>query len=235
MMEKFAKRSTELELMDLPFTSKELFFTNLKEIEYINRMLGGPSLTFSILKKKLKNRTGKITVVDIGFGGGDLLAYLYARRRELTCDLSLIGVDLLPESKEYAEKYHPELMGNCKFITDDYKNFLKSNHKVDVVVAGLFCHHLPDEDVIDFFRYINRYATIGGIINDLQRSPLAYYAIKILTRLFSRSEFTKNDAPLSVLRSFQFNELVTYLQKAEVEKYSVSWHWAFRYIVHINK
>jgi hypothetical protein len=65
----------------------------------------------------------------------------------------------------------------------------------------------------------------------LQRHPLAYYSIKILTRLFSKSYLVKNDAPLSVLRGFHKKELVNILQAANIASFSIEWRNAFRWLV----
>jgi hypothetical protein len=71
----------------------------------------------------------------------------------------------------------------------------------------------------------------GFFINDLHRHPLAYYSIKILTRLFSASYLVKNDAPLSVRRGFTAKEWKVLLESAGISRFRVSWKWAFRHLV----
>ncbi|HET7898985.1 MAG TPA: SAM-dependent methyltransferase, partial [Flavisolibacter sp.] len=65
----------------------------------------------------------------------------------------------------------------------------------------------------------------------LHRYPLAYYSIKILTRLFSRSYLVKNDAPLSVQRGFKKQDWQTLFSKAAISSYSCKWRWAFRWLI----
>jgi 2-polyprenyl-3-methyl-5-hydroxy-6-metoxy-1,4-benzoquinol methylase len=232
-MSRYKNRSYEAELMDLPFERKEDLFENLEELELINKLTGGPATTFRQLKKILSNHTGEVHIVDVGFGAGDMLQYILDHQAELPCKVRLTGVDLLPEAKEYAIAHHPELEQKANLKVQDYRDFLKENNKVDIVLAGLFCHHLTDEQLVEFFKYIEQYAKISGIINDLHRHPIAYYGIKIPTQLFSRSRFTKNDAPLSVLRGFKNHELKKILHDAKVSNFDLSWKWAFRYILTI--
>jgi 2-polyprenyl-3-methyl-5-hydroxy-6-metoxy-1,4-benzoquinol methylase len=232
-MRDYSKRSYELELMDLPFERKEDLFENLKELELINKLTGGPRHTFNTLKKMLKGKQGIVTIVDIGYGAGDMLQYILDHKNELSCEVKLIGVDMLPEANEYAVSIHPELKSEVEFFTCDYREYMKSGNNVDVAIAGLFCHHLNDEQVTEFFSYINQHCKIGGVINDLARSPIAYYGIKIPTQLFSKSRFTKNDAPLSVLRGFARNELKLFLDQAGVKNYKIQWKWAYRYLISI--
>jgi hypothetical protein len=70
----------------------------------------------------------------------------------------------------------------------------------------------------------------GIIINDLHRSTLAYSGIKILTTLFSKSEFVKNDGSLSVKRGFKKKELIRILDELNFN-YKISYKWAFRWLV----
>ena len=46
-MNKFDNRSTELELMDGEIENKSELFLNLRELEFINTLTGGPALVFS--------------------------------------------------------------------------------------------------------------------------------------------------------------------------------------------
>ena len=85
------------------------------------------------------------------------------------------------------------------------------------------------------FQSFKQQARLGIIVNDIHRHPLAYYSIKWLTGLFSKSAMVKFDAPLSVLRAFTRKELEQILLKAEIEHYELSWKWAFRWqLVIIN-
>jgi hypothetical protein len=85
------------------------------------------------------------------------------------------------------------------------------------------------------FRQLHRQAGIAVIINDLHRHWLAYHSIKLLTRFFSDSYLVKNDAPLSVWRAFQRNELKRLVEEAGIDRYSLRWMWAFRWQLLLKK
>jgi hypothetical protein len=72
---------------------------------------------------------------------------------------------------------------------------------------------------------------VGFIINDIHRHWLAYYSIKLLTRIFSRSMMVRFDAPLSVLRAFRKKELEVILRNAGISNFKIKWMWAFRWQV----
>ena len=74
-------------------------------------------------------------------------------------------------------------------------------------------------------------SSTGFFINDLQRHPFAYYSIKWITKLFSRSYLVKNDAPLSVARGFTKKEWKKIFNSAGINNFSIKWKWAFRYLI----
>jgi hypothetical protein len=148
----FNKRSSTLELMDLPIEHEEDLFINLKEMVRINQLNGGPAVTFKAIKALLKNHNREIHILDIGFGGGDMLHYLLNHQAELSCPIKLTGIDLMPEAKTYALQAFPDLAKNVQLEICDYKDWFARGGKADIITAGLFCHHLSDEMLIDFFK-----------------------------------------------------------------------------------
>jgi 2-polyprenyl-3-methyl-5-hydroxy-6-metoxy-1,4-benzoquinol methylase len=104
-----------------------------------------------------------------------------------------------------------------------------AQERYHLVTATLFVHHLTDEQLIRGLRQWVGMATAGVIINDLHRHWLAYYAIRLLTRLFSKSAMVRYDAPLSVLRGFTRHEWERLLRKAGIARYRIRWKWAFRW------
>lgn len=69
----------------------------------------------------------------------------------------------------------------------------------------------------------------------MQRSLLALAGIKLLTVLFSKSILVKNDAPVSVKRSFNKSEIINFLRKSGISNYIIKYKWAFRWMVVIKK
>jgi hypothetical protein len=99
----------------------------------------------------------------------------------------------------------------------------------DIITATLFLHHFKEEELIQLLKTWKQQARLGIVINDLHRHPFAYYSIKALTSLFSRSAMVKFDAPLSVLRGFTRDEWLFLLKNAGISKYTLRWRWAFRW------
>ena len=230
MPDKFTQRSCQAELLDAPNIPKKLLFQNLRELDFINKTLGGHSITLSGIKKLLTDKSKTYHIIDIGCGGGDAMKHIADWARANHYKVKLTGVDMNADAVDY-------LNSNCNDyleitgVVSDYRDYLKSSYHTDIVHCSLFCHHLKDDELTELFSYMKQYAKIGFVINDLQRHWLAYYSIKVLTRLFNGSSLVKNDAPLSVLRGFKKPELVHLFEKGKVENVTINWKWAFRYLV----
>src|SRR5258708_39017689 len=88
----FSKRSYQKELLDrndIPFEDIE---RNMRELDFINTWLGGHAISLCGLKQLLKNRK-RVTVCEIGCGGGDNLRVLsrYCLRKVIW--LQVTGID----------------------------------------------------------------------------------------------------------------------------------------------
>ena len=113
----------------------------------------------------------------------------------------------------------------------EFSEFIKTETDIDIIHCSLFCHHLNDDELFELFSYISSSVRTGLVLNDLQRSRIAYYGVYAITHLLNGSSLSKNDGPISVLRAFKKKELQVLLEKAGILNYSISWKWAFRYLV----
>lgn len=221
------ERSYQAELLDQENIPKADLFQNLKELNTINTLLGGHSVTIKGLQSLIKNSKKTITIADIGCGGGDNLRQMAIWLRKQNIKAQLTGIDLKEDCIEYARnqcKAFPEI----SFIHSDYRNV--SQH-FDIITSALFCHHLDDEQLNHYLKWSAQNSRIGFFINDLHRHFLAFYSIKWLTFLFSNSYLVKNDAPLSVNRGFKGVELKSYISIAGIKEISIRWVWAFRFLI----
>ncbi len=229
-MPDFSKRSLEKEILDDPAVPFADIKKNMQELDFINTWLGGHKITLAGFKKICDNKK-KISVCEIGSGGGDNLRVIKKYCAEKNIDVELTGIDINVNCTTFAASRKEN--ENINFITSDYAavNFDK---KPDIIFSSLFCHHFTDEQLIRMVQWMNANSTLGFFINDLHRHPLAYHSIKILSALFSKSYMVKHDAPLSVLRGFSKQEWKTILS-SQKDKINIEWKWAFRWLISFKK
>jgi SAM-dependent methyltransferase len=217
-------------MMDDPDIPIQLLHKNLGELDILNRYLGGHSISISGIKQLITDRQKIYHIVDLGCGSGDVLKYIARWARSNKFQVKLTGIDRNPDAIKYLNincSDYSEISG----IVSDYKDFLETGPKIDIVHCSLFCHHLKDNELLELFSYLKIYALDGFVINDLQRSSVAYYTVWFLTRLLRGSTLSQHDGPVSVLRAFTRTELEKLLQTAGVKEISIQWRWAFRYLV----
>ena len=199
----------------------------LKELNTINRRLGGNQISISAFKKLAKNNQG-LVLADLGCGGGDIMAQMAKWSKRKKSGATFIGIDANPHIVEYARfntKDHKEISYQAiNIFSDEFKK-----QHFDIIHCCLFVHHFTSEELAVLFRQFRGQARKGVIINDLHRHPLAYWSILFLTSLFSKSSMVKNDASVSVARGFKKNELRSILKEAGIKDYELTWKWAFRW------
>jgi 2-polyprenyl-3-methyl-5-hydroxy-6-metoxy-1,4-benzoquinol methylase len=171
-----------------------------------------------------------ISIADLGCGSGDMLRLLSNWAAEKKINVELTGIDANPHIIDFARRRcadHPEI----KFQVIDIFSPEFKKKKFDVVLGTLFYHHFESQQLATFFSELKSQAQIGIVINDIHRHWLAYYSIKLLTRIFSHSAMVKFDAPLSVLRAFKKKDLRDIMTQAGMQKHTMKWKWAFRWQV----
>ncbi|HKO81475.1 MAG TPA: methyltransferase domain-containing protein [Chitinophagaceae bacterium] len=222
------QRSYQKELMDgdnIPF---EAMAQTLKELNIVNTRLGGHTITLSGVQGLLKDKE-PISICEIGCGGGDNLFAIQQYCLKKNIQAQFIGIDMNPGCIAFAKQQYPQLP--CQWICSDYALVNFENKKPDIIFSSLFCHHFTNEQLVYMLKWQQQNSRKGFFINDLHRHWLAYYLIKFITKFFSKSYLVKNDACLSVARSFKKKEWKQLFQKADLKEYAINWRWAFRFLV----
>ena len=227
-MTKFSKRSNQKELIDRNDIAFADIQQNMKELDFINTHLGGHKITTEGFEKLAGDRKD-ISVCEIGCGGGDNLNAIYICCSKKNMHLKLTGIDINPNCIAYARRNTP--IDDENFIVSDYTDVDFGNDKPHIIFASLFCHHFTDEKLVAMLHWMKENSTTGFFINDLERNPLAYYLIKLITKIFSKSYLVKNDEPISVLKGFKKSEWKTIFHKAGITNYILRWKWAFRHLI----
>jgi 2-polyprenyl-3-methyl-5-hydroxy-6-metoxy-1,4-benzoquinol methylase len=224
-------RSYQKELLDsgdIPFADIR---QNMKELNSINTLLGGHAISVKGLREIIRQHppNQSLSICEIGCGGGDNLLALSKWCVSNNIGVNFIGIDIKLACIEFATKQCEGI--NAKWITGDYLQTNFATAKPDIIFSSLFCHHFSETELSSMLRWMKDNCSKGFFINDLHRHALAYYSIKLITGLFSKSYLVKNDAPLSVARGFKKNEWKAIFKTAGIGQYHLSWQWAFRHLI----
>lgn len=230
-MPDFKNRSPLLELLDAPGIPFADIRQNMKELNRVNSLLGGHAITIAGVKKLLEGYQSKepVVVCEIGCGGGDNMLAIAGWCRRNNISVKFIGIDMKQECITFAMEQCKSL--DAVWITSDYRKADLSKTKPSIIFSSLFCHHFSNQSLPPMLQWMQEQSTVGFFINDLHRHFLAYYSIKYLTAIFSKSYLVKHDAPLSVARGFTTPEWKQIASSAGITRCSIQWRWAFRHLI----
>lgn len=229
-MTSFVYRSYQKELLDRDNIPFEHIKQNMRELDTINHYLGGHRITLCGLRWLLKATPviDPLHIVEIGSGGGDNLRVVKQWAHRSGRKVVLTGIDINPECVAYAQGVEDNK--DIQFWCSDYRE-ARFTYPPHVIFSSLFCHHFGEEELVQMLQWMRHNSRIGFFINDLHRHPVAYYSIKAITQLLSRSYLVKNDAPLSVQRGFKKEDWEALFDKAGIDNFTCRWQWAFRWLV----
>ncbi|WP_121354797.1 methyltransferase domain-containing protein [Flavisolibacter nicotianae] len=230
-MPSFRKRTYQKELLDGDDISFADIRRNMQELDFINRRLGGHDITLDGIVALIKDNAifnKRLRIVEIGCGGGDNLRAIKEWATHIKLPVALTGIDYNAECIAFAQEQKRN--EGILFIHSDYR-LVKLAPRPDIVFSSLFCHHFTDEELVQQLKWMAGNSEVGFFINDLHRHPLAYYSIRFLTALFSKSYLVRNDAPLSVRRGFSRKDWERIFSAAQISGYRCQWRWAFRWLL----
>ena len=221
-------RSQAPELMD-DFSMKGPTLRGaLDQIAKVNRRLGGNRATFQALRFIIRQwPEGKpLRITDIGCGSGDMLRALADWAPEGN-PLVLHGIDANADTLAYARKlsrHYPEISFVKRDVLDG-----RPLPETDVVLVTLTLHHFDNVQIEKLLSNIKTSARMAIIVNDLQRSRLAYVLFRLYCSVFVRNDMAREDGLVSILRGFRRRELRNFSEKLQFKNYHIRWKWAFRY------
>lgn len=194
----------------------EQFRDCLRSLEKVNRLFLGYRPTLRWLERLPRQEQDPVSIVDVGSGGGDLLRRIASWARRRSIPVRLTGVDLNPMAARAAAEFTPKELG-ITWVTGDAMAH-RSDHPTHIIVSSLMAHHLEDEEIVAFLRWMETTASHGWFINDLERAEWS-------SRMFGRLPWhplVRHDGPVSFRRAFRRDDWLRLLAAAEIPREAVT-------------
>jgi 2-polyprenyl-3-methyl-5-hydroxy-6-metoxy-1,4-benzoquinol methylase len=205
-----AVRTRREEQMDSPDLDPKEYAKVLTDLATVNAWTLAARPTLSFLRAAV-GKSERFTVLDVGFGRGDMLCRIAAWARGHGKQVELHGVDLNRNSLESARAATAGLP--VQLHIGDYNNLAGP---FDCVVSSLVAHHMTDPELRNFISYMEGHARLGWMINDLHRHAFAYLGYPWLARLLRVHRMVREDGQLSIARSFRPAEWMSVLSDAGI-------------------
>jgi SAM-dependent methyltransferase len=217
-------------MMDTPGQPRALLEDDLRNLRMINRRLGNyRSVVRGLNAWAGAQKIDRFSLLDIGTGSGDIPAVIarWARRKGMAAEISALEPEPVTAAQAaFQTRAFPEIT----VVRGDGMAPPFRAASFDVVLASQLLHHFSEENIVVLLRTWSKVARRAIIVSDLVRHPLAYYGIRLLTRLFTRNPMTRCDAPLSVKRAFTLAEWHALFNQAAVGPVQIFAAFPFRVI-----
>ncbi len=188
--------------MDDPSLDPAVYAAVIGDLARVNRLLMVSRPMIAFIRRTLKGRKS-FRLLDVGFGQGGMLRAVarWARREGVRAELA--GVDLNPRSLPAAGAATPPDLG-IDYRTGDYAD--TEGEGWDYVISSSVTHHMTDDQLHAFLRFMEKEARIGWYVNDIHRHILAYWGFPPLARIMGWHRMVREDGCLSIRRGFRAGE-----------------------------
>ncbi len=210
-MTTLAIRCRTEEQMDAEDLDPETYAQVLRDLSRVNRWTFTAHPMLAYLERATKGMD-RFRLLDVGFGAGDMLRAVgtWAQKRGIAADL--VGVDLNPRSEGIARAATPADLA-IDYRTGDYHDV---EGPIDFIVSSQVTHHMTDEQLGEFIRYMEARSARGWLIADLHRHWFAHGGFPLLARLLGVHRIVREDGTLSIARSFRPEEWRQILEEAGI-------------------
>ncbi len=194
------------EAMDAPDCPPDWLANTYRDFAQVNQRVSGWERIFHRhIRPVLSEPHRTYTLLDIGFGGGDIPLLLHNLAARCGVQLRIHAIDPDPRALAYvASRRWPDTI---EFSCATPASLLAADARYDVVISNHVLHHLPDAEVAAMMRDAGCLARRRVCFNDLARSDWAWILFGLGTAgRFPRS-YIRSDGLRSIQRAFTQKEL----------------------------
>jgi len=222
-------RRNDPEILDRPDNAPADLESALRDVRWVNRLLGGRRTLLAALAPYLRAAPTDrpLTVLDLGTGSADLPLALARHARRLGREVRITAVDRDPTIVAIAAREVGD-SPDVRVVCADAARLPFSPRSFDLVTVSMFLHHFAHDEAAALLAGWRRLARRAVIVNDLRRHLLPWATIRLLGRVTLRHPMFLHDAPLSVLRGFTVEELRQLAREAGDPRAEVQRSWPYR-------
>jgi SAM-dependent methyltransferase len=201
------------EWMDEPCTYAD-FRACLVDLAHCNRLTLAARPTLDFLNRIAATQPPQtpLRILDVGFGGGDMLRRIERWAAHRNLPVQLTGIDLNPYAARAAAEFTPP-GSQIQWLTGDAYSYAEP---VDIILSALLTHHLETPELVRFLAWSDATARRGWFINDLCREPVPARLFTLLAGTLRWHRFVQHDGPVSFRRAFREADWQAALSAARV-------------------
>jgi 2-polyprenyl-3-methyl-5-hydroxy-6-metoxy-1,4-benzoquinol methylase len=172
---------------------------------HINRVVSRWHYLYTHYLRPLAVNTRPLELLDIGFGGGDVVQQLQQWTKRDGLDMHIHAIDSDERALTYVQKHLD--MPRITFEQATSRELVERNQTFDVVISNHLLHHMDESSLHALCQDSCQLSRQLVLHNDLERSALAYAGFGLVTAPLFRRSFIREDGLISIRRSFSKAEL----------------------------
>ena len=200
-----ARRDTESrELMDDPDCDVDRLERTYRQFRTVNGLFSGWRRIYRQWIRPQLDAGRPTTLLDIGFGGGDISRALtrWAARDRLILHTTAIDPD--ERALRHVRRSPP---AGVRFEQASSADLVARGDRYDLVISNHLLHHLEPGELAALLADSRALARRLVVHNDLSRGRASYGFYAVATLPFARRSFIHQDGLLSIRRSYRRPEL----------------------------
>ncbi|MTI86605.1 MAG: methyltransferase domain-containing protein [Balneolaceae bacterium] len=194
------------EYMDQENCDPELLENTYRQFNTVNMLLSQWKRIYKYYLKPRMQIGKRYTLLDIGFGGGDIPIKIAQWAKKDGFDLLITAIEQDPRAIEFVRR--KKAPSNIRYRLISSSDLLEEGTRFDFVISNHLLHHLSNKEKNRLLRESKSLANRLVLFNDIERSDLGYLLFNIFSRLIFRRSYITADGLTSIKRSYTLNELI---------------------------
>ena len=183
-----------------------------RQFSSINSLFSGWRYIYKThIRPLCKNRNITYTLLDIGFGGGDIPIKLSKWAKKDGISIQILAIELDERALDFVHRL--DTPNNVQFKYMHSSELIENGITFDFVISNHVLHHLKNPDVIELMLQAEQLAKRKIIFSDIERNVFGYFLFKWITPLLFKHSYIQEDGLISIQRSFSFDELESIIPK----------------------
>ncbi|MFH0343127.1 MAG: methyltransferase domain-containing protein [Chromatiales bacterium] len=194
------------EIMDDPRCDCERLFRTYRQFRAVNAALSRIRSVYKRwIRPAMRIPERSYSLLDIGFGGGDIARALHRWACADGLRLAITGIDIDARAYRYVKTLDwPE---RVTFRVADVSELRAEQERYDFVFSNHLVHHLDTAALPPMLASAAALCAREVLFVDVRRSDLAYLGFAFLSAVAFRDSYIRHDGLISIKRSYTFREL----------------------------